>query len=390
MIITREETVVHHLKSKAIGHILLMFLWVSLGLSCVSGVLNLIYMYSFEVYDQHLTIIDHYLSSSNIFVYVIEVIIFLIWLYLIHVDLKRCYTFYPITPWGALLRNLPLVNIWGLANLYNTMGTFFGRNDAGTAKRIRISVPFLYITLFGLNFINKLIQRNQGDISDTLLLTSTAFEIAFSAVILIMAITITRGLALASLTNKDKLDMKVDKRINSAINDYMQKMNDFVSARSLVTEQFIREAYAALDQETGEKSLDEMVRAVQNRNRNNPALIHYKIVDYRFAGAECFEVCIVREFEGGSNDKVIYLLKKEQEVWRVDHIVRRLEGLVTEKAEAQGSVIYTLQNGDSFIYVLDAENNQPLAPNQHAAVWAYLETEERYKRVLYYHLFKAA
>ncbi|MCR8635371.1 hypothetical protein [Paenibacillus radicis (ex Xue et al. 2023)] len=65
-------------KSNSTAIIFSMFLWVSFGLSVISGLFTSFYMVNFDWYEKHLASLDQYFSITTRLLYYMEIVIFLI------------------------------------------------------------------------------------------------------------------------------------------------------------------------------------------------------------------------------------------------------------------------------------------------------------------------
>ncbi len=135
------------------------FLWADIGLTTVL----LINIFIAQVVEVSETFVNYdaivaLLLGLNFFVCIV---IYLVWLYKVHNDLREMNSSYPITPGGALRRvMIPFYNLYGLWNVYSTMATYFkesgSTHEAG--KKLAIYTPiyyFLYIVTSSINsFLN--------------------------------------------------------------------------------------------------------------------------------------------------------------------------------------------------------------------------------------------
>ena len=360
------------LKSKTISFILTLFLAVSLGLSLVSGIMTLIYIGAEDFYYDYLSNLDNYFSTADLFIYYFIIILYLIWLFQIHRDLKRCFSFYPISPWGALFRMMPIVSIWGIGDTFITLGKFIKRYDHSLGKWIHILIPFLYITLFTVNFMNKMLKKNWGSASDNMLLTALMFEIAFAVVILLMTIFITKGMNKALAAESDKVDVVMDASVVKVMSHYMENFNSVTGIKDLITESFIKDVfYTMYPNDNRIISFDEMVLQVRDNQRLLAPLVGYKVEDYAVLDDETCEVTIRREFSHDTTDQIMYLLHKEPGGWKLHRIIRLLEGIVTEISHHEEGSLYSMEMNNKTITLLDRDQllTQEEGPEE-AKIWA--------------------
>lgn len=146
------------LKSNSVAKVLKIFLWISV-ISNVIVLGNVIVASIIEV-GSSFARFDQFISILLAGVTLISTIIYLIWLYKIHKDLKNMDSQYPITPGGALRRvMIPFYNIYGLWNVYSTMSKEF-KKDQSTfriGKYLGIYVPIYYSLIFITSWFNSYI-----------------------------------------------------------------------------------------------------------------------------------------------------------------------------------------------------------------------------------------
>jgi hypothetical protein len=185
-------------KSKGVGNILLLFLWVGLILSIFSLATTVPYVYAYDFYYHYLASVDHFVSSFNFVLYYITVIIFLVWMYRIHTDIIRTLPNYNVTPGGALIRLMvPFVNIWGLWNTFSNLSRLFKATELGSYRagaRLYLLIPFLYLTLYSTSILNRYILREPEFVGDTLIAVTVTLEVGMSLVFLMMAKIITNAM----------------------------------------------------------------------------------------------------------------------------------------------------------------------------------------------------
>ncbi len=88
------------LKSAGVGRLLVL-----LGFGIASTLLSLLQVIAKPLY-QLLGSLDSLVSIVSLFISLTSMIVFLIWLYRFHADLKNLFKEYPITPGGAIARFL--------------------------------------------------------------------------------------------------------------------------------------------------------------------------------------------------------------------------------------------------------------------------------------------
>jgi hypothetical protein len=151
-----------NLRSVGVAKILTQALQIRLGIAIASTLFSLIELIDQTLYKSFASI-DELVSLASLFVAVGSVIIFCIWLYRIHVDLKNLFDGYSITPGGSVARFvIPFYSIWGTANIFNTFADKFqpeGGDLSQFGKNVRSLIAPFYGFLIGSNAINRIALR---------------------------------------------------------------------------------------------------------------------------------------------------------------------------------------------------------------------------------------
>jgi hypothetical protein len=147
------------LKSAGIGRLLVRLLWVLLGFGVASTLLSLLQVIAKPLYEL-LASLDALLSIVTLLFSLISIIVFMIWLYRLHADLKDIFKEYPITPGGAIARFLiPIYSLWGIANTLSTFADRFkgeGEDLTRLSEQVRSLIGPLYGCMIGSNLVNRL------------------------------------------------------------------------------------------------------------------------------------------------------------------------------------------------------------------------------------------
>ncbi|MEH1865016.1 MAG: DUF4328 domain-containing protein [Nostoc sp.] len=147
------------LKSASIGRLLVRLLWVLLGFGVASTLLSLLQVIAKPLYEL-LASLDALLSIVTLLFSLISIIVFMIWLYRLHADLRDIFKEYPITPGGAIARFLiPIYSLWGIANTLSTFADRFkgeGEDLTRLSEQVRSLIGPLYGCMIGSNLVNRL------------------------------------------------------------------------------------------------------------------------------------------------------------------------------------------------------------------------------------------
>jgi hypothetical protein len=194
------------LKSEMMSNILKIMLWALVTLTTLTLIANFIYVIDSSFYMDSIYSINSFIDSVSAILYIIIMLIYLIWIYRVHMDLKVSFPTYPRSPGAALACSMiPLFSFYGLPSTYRMIGQHFQHETTGVEKQGRwisgLAIPL--VICFGLiNVLNRLVAKADGDPSTALLLTSNAAELTTHIVFLSLCILISKGLQQINLNNE--------------------------------------------------------------------------------------------------------------------------------------------------------------------------------------------
>ncbi|ACC81050.1 DUF4328 domain-containing protein [Nostoc punctiforme] len=185
------------LKSVGVGRLLVRLLWVLLGFGIASTLFSLLEVMAKPLY-QLLTSIDKLVGIVLLFISLISIIVFLIWLYRLHADLKNLFKEYLITPGGAIARFIiPIYSLWGIANTLSTFADRFkaeGGDLTRLSEQVRSLIGPLYGFMIGSNVLNRIalriaVKNPQDEFLPFWFLLSCILELGSTAILLQLAKT---------------------------------------------------------------------------------------------------------------------------------------------------------------------------------------------------------
>ncbi|HYP26392.1 MAG TPA: DUF4328 domain-containing protein [Blastocatellia bacterium] len=183
------------LKSESIGNILIAFLWTGLGVSVLSLLFSLSEFLAPDFYTQ-LAILDAVNVLIQALITVITIILFLVWMYQLHADLKVLFNPYPVSSGEAMAQLIiPFYNLWGIWNVFATLADRLkskGGQLAGAGSALRFWLPLLYVAGIASRILNRIVlnqslmDAEQGA-STTLILVTVGVDLFLSIIWLQMA-----------------------------------------------------------------------------------------------------------------------------------------------------------------------------------------------------------
>ncbi|MEG4343596.1 hypothetical protein QUB70_09940 [Microcoleus sp. A003_D6] len=154
------------LKSHGVSRLLMQFAWANVSLNIVSLLLTSLKAIAPTI-EAPVQGLQQILLIVTIPVVLILIVLFLVWLYRLHVDLKVLFNDYPITPGGAVARFIiPIYSIWGIWNALSTFANRFNQEGgelAKSAEYINSTIGGLYFLTITSNMLNREYSRMQRE-----------------------------------------------------------------------------------------------------------------------------------------------------------------------------------------------------------------------------------
>lgn len=160
------------LKNKTLGNVLKAFLIVGIIFNGLLVITTFFYSFKYEVFER-IILFDQIFSMFSGIALLLSIIFYLIWIAIVHGDLRKLDPYYPIKPVGALLRILvPIYNIYGLWNIYSTMSNYFNQFPDLQKKGDSLYrlIPYYYLLYIVSNIFNELVSNRLA--GDTLIFIS--------------------------------------------------------------------------------------------------------------------------------------------------------------------------------------------------------------------------
>ncbi|MBW5448945.1 hypothetical protein GE107_23170 [Cohnella sp. CFH 77786] len=185
------------LKSEMMSNVMKILLWPLIVLAVVDVLFMAVYAIDLEVFAEYVFPFYGFENTVAVVLYYIVIILFLIWIYRVHMDLNLLFPRFPRTPGGSLACIMvPFYNFYGIPSVYNMIGTHFLTETTRLRKEGRwvrgLSVPLL-IFMLGTNGLNRVI-RGADEPSDTLLLSESISSLTLYAIFLILVLMVSQGL----------------------------------------------------------------------------------------------------------------------------------------------------------------------------------------------------
>ncbi|WP_373232956.1 hypothetical protein [Cohnella sp.] len=202
-----------NLKSELLSNVLKILLWVLLSLSAMDLVGTLIYSTNIDFYLEYVYSINNFLLLLSIVLYLVIIVVYLIWIYRVHMDLNNLFVNYPRSPGMSLVcMMVPFYNFYGIPSIYMRIGEFYSQYTSGLDKQgrwiSRLAVP-LMLSLFVLSGLNRTISNADGEPSTGLWFALGVAELITYSIFLIVCFQVSQGLKImqtkqaASMSNTE-------------------------------------------------------------------------------------------------------------------------------------------------------------------------------------------
>ncbi|MEN2766972.1 hypothetical protein [Ornithinibacillus xuwenensis] len=175
------------LTNKALGKVLKAFLLVAVVLSGLLLITTTFYVYAYDVFLEMMAF-DQALTVLYQIVWFISLILYFIWIFQVHADIQKITPYYDIKPGGALLRIfIPFYNLYGLWNIYSTMGNYFicYSKLEKLGKQLLRLIPVYYFLYFGSGILQRLLTKGYI-VNDTVIFIYYILDFAFMISIFLM------------------------------------------------------------------------------------------------------------------------------------------------------------------------------------------------------------
>jgi hypothetical protein len=147
------------LKSDTPGTVLLVVLYLGLGLAATALLCSIVQLVAPDVYSS----IEIFAAINTLIelpMLAIAAILFLVWMYQVHVDLKLLFKTYPVGKWEALAGlAIPIYNLYGTWNVFSTLADKLklqGGKLAEEGAALRFWLPVLYVVTIGSRFLDRM------------------------------------------------------------------------------------------------------------------------------------------------------------------------------------------------------------------------------------------
>jgi hypothetical protein len=186
------------LKSEMLSNVLKILLWVLLLLTVLDLAGAFIFSSNADFYIDLIYDLNNFISLIATVLYFVIAVIYLIWIYRVHMDLNNYFANYSRSPGMALAcMMVPFFNFYGLPSTYLRIGEYFSQYATGLEKQgqwIRgLAVP-LILLFFLLSGINNSMSDADAESIVGLWIAAGITELIIYSIFLYLCISISYGL----------------------------------------------------------------------------------------------------------------------------------------------------------------------------------------------------
>lgn len=189
------------LKSEIWSNVLTMMLWVLVAMAVVDLSFSVVYVQNYDLFYDRIYPVYGFVETMYVVLYYVVCVVFLIWIYRVHIDLNRMFLQFPRTPGKALACLLiPIYNLYGIPSTFRRIGDSYRDGIFGFRNQgqwiYHLGLPLL-ILIYVSNTLNRAIAR-VDEISDSLMLSTSIVEVVLYSIFLTLTILISKGLRIAN------------------------------------------------------------------------------------------------------------------------------------------------------------------------------------------------
>ncbi|MFB9279583.1 hypothetical protein [Cohnella cellulosilytica] len=185
------------LHSEVLSNVFKILLAVLVALSAIDPLGTIVYSVSETTYFDYVYNLDTFVYLFATILYYIVLVVYLVWIYRIHMDMRSLFPFFSRSPGMALACNMiPFFNVYGIPSVFIRIGRQFdGAPSTSRQGRFIIGmVAPLILLQISANVVNRLVNALDTEVSTTLLLVSGVLTTALYASYLTLCLLISKAL----------------------------------------------------------------------------------------------------------------------------------------------------------------------------------------------------
>ncbi|AZN39636.1 hypothetical protein [Paenibacillus albus] len=190
------------LKSEVLSNVMRIMLTILIAVTLLDFVGSLLFAISESLYMDSFNTVFSMISTIKVVLYFTICLVYLVWIYMVHVDLCQFIDPYPRSPLGALAAMIiPIYSFYGLPSTFSRMGHQLEQHSSTQKLGSRIgslSAPLIILLLFNI-VMNRLLQLNSNEAA--LFIASDIIALALYMLFLLLTRYISQSLSLLAASD---------------------------------------------------------------------------------------------------------------------------------------------------------------------------------------------
>lgn len=186
------------LYSEVLSNVFKILLTILVSLSAINLLSTVVYSVNETAYFDYAYELDSFVSLFGTVLFYIVLVVYLVWIYRIHMDLQSLFPFYSRSPGMALACNMiPIFNIYGIPSVFLRIGRQFDGTPSTSRQGqfiIGMVAPLILLYLLD-NSVSRYLARLDTEPSATLLIVSGVLTTALYTCYLTLCVQISKALA---------------------------------------------------------------------------------------------------------------------------------------------------------------------------------------------------
>lgn len=186
------------MKSAMMSNLFQMLLWVLVGFGALELLGMIVYAIDLEFFSDYLYTGYGIIEIMTIVLYYIVIVLYLVWIYRVHMDLRQFFPDFPRSPGGAIAATLiPFYSIYGVPSTYFKIGDHFLQARSILFKEARwvrgLALP-LILAITAANILQRVIRGIDTEVSAQLLVAESIVTCAMYVIFLLLCRFVSQGL----------------------------------------------------------------------------------------------------------------------------------------------------------------------------------------------------
>jgi hypothetical protein len=186
-----------NLKSELMSSVLKILLGVLITLSVMDLIGTIVYSNNVNFYLDYIYSINNFILLIKTVLYYVIVVIYLIWIYRVHMDLNNLFVNYSRSPGMSLVcMMVPFFNFYGLPSTYLRIGKYYRQETTGLERQgqwIRGLIITLILCFIVLSRLNWAIKNAEGEPGIAYLFATGITELITYSIFLYLCILVSQG-----------------------------------------------------------------------------------------------------------------------------------------------------------------------------------------------------